>query len=114
MKTKLLKKKDIIEAIDNPFINCKEAGIDPDNHVLGGVCLFGRAESSNNRVYSDKAIGSLVKLAEGSKCYANHPGKSELKERDGVRDIRDWIGVFEGARRDIIEYNRQACRERRA
>lgn len=99
MKTKLLKKKDIVEAIDDPFINCKEAGIDSDNHILNSVCLFGPI-SKNDRVYLDKAIGSLTTLAEGSKCYANHPGKSELKERDGVRDIRDWVGVFEGARRD--------------
>lgn len=100
MKTKLLKKKDIIEFYNDPFCNVKEAGIDSDNHILNSVCLFGTKNSKNNRIYEDRAVNSLVNFSEGAKCYANHPTSEETKSRSGCRDIRDFIGVFEGARRD--------------
>jgi len=100
MKTKLLKKKDIIETFDKPFTDVSEAGIDEDNHLITGVCLFGTKESKNDRKYSDRAVDSLVALAEGCKSFINHSTKEEQKNRGGVRDLRDWAGCFEGARRD--------------
>jgi len=99
MKIKLVTKQDIVEAHDNPFSEITEAGIDSDNFTLSNVCLFGRKESINLRTYSDKAIDSLTVLAEGCKCFADHPTKTSLKDSDGVRSIRDLIGVFEGAHR---------------
>ena len=100
MKVHLVKKKDVTEIMEFPFADVKEASIDPDNYILKDVCLFGTRESANDRIYQDKAIASLALLAEGANCYADLPAKSELKDRDGVRSIRDWIGVFEGARRN--------------
>ncbi len=100
VKAKLVTKKDITESYTTPFADITEASIDSDNFILNGVCLFGRKESANPRIYSNKAVDSLVNLAEGCKCYADHPTKDEIKQRDGCRSIIDWIGVFEGARRD--------------
>jgi|GEM_PF-1423863 len=76
------------------FGDVTEQGIDSDNHIIKRTCLFGSAESKNNRIYQDRAIESLARLANGTKCYINHPTKTEFKERDGVRDLRDWVGVF--------------------
>ena len=87
--------RNITEKFTGALLNVKESGIDPDNLLFKGVCLFGRRESENNRVYSDKAIDSIAKLADGTKCFINHITKTEFKERGGVRDLRDWVGVFE-------------------
>ena len=96
----LIRQKDIKEEIQSPFDSVKEGAIDSDNHIVKGVCIFGTRESANNRVYQDKAISSLCKLANGAKMYLNHPGKSELKEHSGVRRIQDWGGVFENTRQE--------------
>jgi len=93
---RLIKQKDVSEISTNSFDNIVEGSIDGDNHIIRGVCLFGTRESANNRVYQDKAIESIARLAEGAKCYANHITKDEVKSRSGVRDIRDWVGIYEG------------------
>ena len=90
-----MEEKNIIERFADSGLFVKEGAIDPDNFMFNGVCLFGRRESDNNRVYSSKAIASLARLAEGTKCYINHIGKEEIKNSGGVRDLRDWAGVFE-------------------
>lgn len=91
---------DIKDIIENYSMPLSEATIDPDNHMLNGVCLFGTRESANNRSYSSKAVDSLVRLADGAKCFADHPSSRELKELSGVRPIEKWIGIFENSRRD--------------
>jgi len=91
---KLIKQKDVTENLENTFENISEASIDADNFTINGVCLFGRRESANNRVYSNKAIESIAKFSAGAKCFANHISKDELKNRSGVRSIHDWVGVF--------------------
>uniref|UniRef100_A0A6M3LKV6 Uncharacterized protein n=1 Tax=viral metagenome TaxID=1070528 RepID=A0A6M3LKV6_9ZZZZ len=100
MKTKLLKKKNIIESTEETFKDVTEAGIDADNNTVSGVCLFGTDISKNGRKYETKAIDSLTALSEGVKCFINHPTKSDIKERDGVRNLSEWVGVFSNARRD--------------
>lgn len=95
--------KEIIENTGSPFIGINEASIDPDNFIIKGACLFGTRESANNRNYKDRAIQSITDLSEGVKCYINHPTKSEIKERDGVRDLRDWAGVYRNARREGVK-----------
>ena len=90
----VIKSKDLKEDLDDTFEGITEASIDPDNFIINGVCLFGRRESANNRIYSDKAINSLVKHAEGAKCFKNHITKEELKNRSGVRNLSDFIGIF--------------------
>ena len=96
----LIKKKDIQERIESPFVSVSEGAIDSDNHVVKGVCVFGTRESANKRIYQDKAIESLAKLTNGAKMFLNHPGKSELKEYGGVRRIQDWGGIFQNARKE--------------
>ena len=91
--------KEVREEWPDPMGEITEAAIDETNHIIKGVCLFGRRESDNGYTYQDKAITKLVQLAEGSKVFLNHPSKSEHKDRDGVRDIRDWAGVYYNPRR---------------
>lgn len=93
-------KKDITEQIDDSFKDITEYGIDDTNKCIRGVCLFGIRRSANNRIYTEKAIASLTAMAENSKAYINHPQKSELKERDGVRDLRDFCGVYKNVKRN--------------
>jgi len=93
----LVKEKDLKEEFDNFFESTEN--VDPDNFIIKNVCLMGRKESLNNRVYSDKAMDSLVTFSEGTRCFINHISKDEAKARGGVRDLRDWCGVFENASR---------------
>lgn len=100
LKAHLVKETSIKENFNGLFNNIAEANIDSDNFTVSNVCLFGRRESANGRTYSDTAIDSIVKLSEGGKCFINHITKQEMKDRSGVRDLRDWVGCFESSRRD--------------
>lgn len=92
---KVGKTKDIQEAFDNPFQEVGESQVDSENRIIKRTCIFGRAKSANGYTYKDEAITKINQLAgEGVKCYINHPSKTETKDRDGVRDLRDWIGVY--------------------
>lgn len=92
--------KDIIDHWDgNPFQDVEEAAIDEKTHTIKNACVFGTRHSKNGYTYQDGAINSLVKFTEGAKFFINHPSKSETKERDGVRDIRDWAGVYSNPRK---------------
>ena len=62
--------------------------------------MFGTRYSQNGYTYHDPAIDKLAILAEGCKFFINHESKSEAKDRDGVRDIRDWAGVFLNAKKE--------------
>src|SRR3990167_518968 len=108
----LIKPKDITEELSGIFSEVNESSIDPDNFTIKKVCLFGTRESANNRVYSDKAIESISRLSDGVKCYINHPTKTELKEREGVRDLRDWIGVYRYPKKEGAKvFGDLVCRE---
>lgn len=101
LKAHLVKQKRVTEEMDRSlFTNVNESNLDPDNFVINNVCLFGRRESANGRIYSDTAIDSIVRLSNGGKCFINHITQQEMKDRHGVRDLRDWVGVFESSRRD--------------
>jgi len=112
MDKKVLQTREMTEEVEAPFSAVTEAGIDTDNHMLSGVCIFGTKKSKNNRIYTNKAVESLASLTEGAKCYVDHPTHDELKQRDGTRSIKDWIGVFESSRRqgDKVFANLR-CRE---
>jgi len=111
-KARLIKPKEVKEASESPFGEVLEAGIDIENNTIKGACLFGARESANKRIYTDKAIDSITTLSEGVKCFINHPGRTELKERDGVRDLRDWVGVYTNARREGVKvFADLVCRE---
>jgi len=92
--------REISEQLSNPMADVKEENIDPENYMIKNVCIFGKRESDNGYVYTDKAIDSLVRLSQGVKCFLNHPSKSETKDRDGVRDLKDWVGVYDSPRKN--------------
>ena len=77
-----------------------EASIDKANHVIKNVCVFGSATSKNGYTYQDKAIEALAGFTPGAKFFINHPSQTEIQERDGVRDIRHWAGVFFNSRKE--------------
>lgn len=87
--------KDITESIENIFEGSKLS-----NNTVSGVVLFGTSKNANNRVYTDNAVDNLVTLAEGNKAFVDHPTERELKNRQGVRSVRDFMGTFKNARRD--------------
>jgi len=87
--------KDVRE--ENPFADVDEAGIDAETRMIKNVCVFGTRHSKNGYTYLDPAITKLASLAEGAKWFVNHPSKSEAKDRDGVRDMKDWGGIFANA-----------------
>lgn len=89
----LIKEKDLVETFNSPFDLVEN--IEPEGYLVKNICLMGRKESANNRIYSDKSLDSLVNLSNGAKCYINHISKEEIKQRSGVRDLRDWVGCFE-------------------
>jgi hypothetical protein len=100
------------EQTDNPFTDVNESKIDSKSCTIKDVCVFGSRLSKNGRIYSDKAIESLANFTNGAKCFINHPTSKELKERDGVRDLRDWVGVYRNPKRDGERVTAElVCRE---
>jgi len=55
--------------------------------------------SDKRRYYPRSVLESSVSLFEGTQAYADHPTKSEMKDRP-ERSIRDLIGVYESVRLD--------------
>ena len=101
MKIKLVHQyRDVIESDDKFFSEVSEQNISEETHTIGNVCVFGTRHSKNGYEYQDMAIDSLTKMTQGAHFFINHPSKSEAKERDGVRDIRDWGGVFSNPHRE--------------
>jgi hypothetical protein len=96
----VLHTRDVTDQWSDAMAEVTETGIDSDNKIIKGVCVFGRRESDNGYTYLDKAITTLTKLVEGVKVFINHPSKSETKDRDGVRDLRDWAGIYTSPRRE--------------
>lgn len=91
----VIKAKDITDSYDqNLFFNVNESNINEEKRTIKGVCVFGTRHSKNGYTYQDKAIETLHALTDKAKFFINHPSKSESKDRDGVRDIRDWAGTF--------------------
>jgi DNA repair exonuclease SbcCD ATPase subunit len=97
----LVKTQDITASWDqSPFKDTEEAQIDKESNTIKNVCLMGTRYSKNGYTYLDQALDSLTQKAEGANFYVNHPSKSEAKDRDGVRDIRHWGGIFRNSRRE--------------
>lgn len=92
--------RNVVEEWQDPMAEITEDSIDPDNRIVKGVCIFGKRESENGYSYSDKAISTLANMVEGVKVFINHPSRSEAKDRDGVRDLRDWVGIYTSPRQD--------------
>ena len=92
--------KEISESWADPMAEVNESHIDSDNHIIKNVCIFGKAKSENGYNYEGKAIDKIATLANGVKVFLNHPSKQEQKDRDGVRDVRDWAGIYYNPRRE--------------
>ena len=75
----------------------------PETKATGGVIrdvALLRSVSQNCRTYTPKALSDIARLSEGSKVFLDHPTKSELKDRDGIRSIHDLAGSVGGSRFD--------------
>lgn len=77
----------LIEALD-----LTEAQLDTDNRTARQV-LIRAGRSANGRVYSEEVLQNAAPLFEGVKTYANHPSRSERRDRPerSTRDITGWI-----------------------
>ena len=98
-KGHLVKTIDVEDCSESFFSEIDEQAIDEKNHTIKQVCIMGTRHSKNGYSYQDKAIETLAMMSNGAKFFINHPSKSESKDRDGVRDIRDWAGTFSNATR---------------
>lgn len=92
--------RDIVESFDDPMADVEEANIDVKNRTIDNFCVFGRRESENGYTYMDKAVDTLTEMTNDAKVFINHPSKSEMKDRENVRDLRDWAGTLSNAKRD--------------
>ena len=68
-----------------------EASVDTDTGVISGVALLGRI-SRNDRVYSEAAMRQAAELYRDVGVFVDHPTSSEIRDRDGVRSVRDLAG----------------------
>lgn len=80
--------------------------LDKETHKVNGVAIL-RPTSSNatfrdakGRKYLPKALESVARLVNGAKVYVDHPTEQEMKERRGVRSMRDLLGFLENGRVD--------------
>lgn len=73
-----------------------------ESHISGNVIhnvkLLGSV-SRNKRTYSEQAMKDAVRLYENAPAFFDHPTKSELRDRDGVRSVRDLAGKILSPRR---------------
>lgn len=72
-----------------PGVALAEAKI--DGNVLANVTMLGRV-SKNGRTYSDQAMEDAAALYPGVQVHLDHPKKSELRDRRGVRSVRTIVG----------------------
>lgn len=80
------------------LVDLMEAEI-ADNGTSARVTLIRPGWSANSRYYSKKVLEAAIPLFEGGQAYADHPGKSESKDRP-ERSIRDLVGWYEGVKQE--------------
>lgn len=82
-----MKTQVIIEALD-----LSEAQIDVENRTVHQR-LIAAGKSKNNRVYGETVLQGAAGLFEGRQTYANHPSRSDQRERPerSVRDLTGWL-----------------------
>ena len=76
----------------------KEARVDRTSGIVHNVTIMNRV-SRNGHSYSDKGLEDAVKKFEGVPFYIDHPTKSELRDRGGVRSVRDLAGKVTNVRK---------------
>ena len=78
------------------------APLDKENHVVKNVAVLSptssnrlpQNRSAKGRSYSQKARESVARLVEGAKAYTDHESKEKMRERGGVRSVRDFFGYY--------------------
>lgn len=75
---------------------CEQATVDATAGVIRGVKILGR-ESSNGRVYSDRAMDSAARLYEGIGVNINHTDRSQ-PDRD--RQLEEAFGFLSNVKRE--------------
>lgn len=80
--------------------------LDKEAHKVHDVAIL-KPMSSNatfrdakGRKYLPKALESVARLVNGAKVYIDHPTDQEMKDRRGVRSMRDVLGFLENGRVD--------------
>ena len=73
-------------------LDLSEAQVNTDNRVIENVVLIRAGMSANRRYYSGKVLQEAAPVFEGTKAYADHPGKAEMRNRPerSVRDLTGW------------------------
>lgn len=85
--------KNMTEKINDSFT---EASISAN--TIRNVAIMGSPVSKNGYTYTEQAMKSLSRLVNGAKFFVNHPSHQEEKDRDGVRSMHDFAGVFSDGR----------------
>lgn len=75
-----------------------EAELSEDGAVAR-VTLIKPGWSANGRYYSKTVLKAARPLFEGGQAYADHPGKSERKDRP-ERSIRDLVGYYDNTKQE--------------
>lgn len=78
------------------LVTLREGELDAERHAVS-VRLIRAGWSKNDRYYPDTALQAAAGLWEGVKAYADHPSRSEAKDRP-ERSVRDIVGVYENVR----------------
>ena len=69
-----------------------------DGNVIFNVKLLSE-KSRNGRTYSERALKEAATLYKGVAVYFDHPTPREMRERKGVRSVRDLIGEVRNPRK---------------
>ena len=93
-KDKSIKEKLVI---DLPILEAKS--IDADKGIYEITLIKEGLTTDKRRYYPRSVLESAVTLFEGTQAFADHPTKSEMKDRP-ERSIRDLIGVYDSVRLD--------------
>jgi len=83
--------------IDLPILEAKS--ISEEKGIYEITLIKEGLTSDKRRYYPRSVLESSVSLFEGTQAYADHPTKSEMKDRP-ERSIRDLIGVYDSVRLD--------------
>ena len=76
------------------WVDLTEATLDEKTYTVENARLIAAGWSKNGRAYPESVLEASAGLWGGVKAYADHPSKSERKNRP-ERSIRDVVGIYE-------------------
>src|SRR5690606_2752272 len=71
-------------------VEAQTGRVDRQRGIIRGVRIIGR-QSTNGRVYSERALKTAARLYEGCRVLVDHPRNPG---DPGERSVRDWIGTL--------------------